>query len=63
MYAFFSFFFFFSFYKAAAKAAADTKEMDAQAGRASYVNKSLLNKPDPGAVAVASWLSAVAAAL
>ncbi|KAK3748817.1 hypothetical protein RRG08_065324 [Elysia crispata] len=49
--------------EAAAKAAADTKEMDAQAGRASYVNKSLLNKPDPGAVAVASWLSAVAAAL
>ncbi|GFN97061.1 bifunctional ATP-dependent dihydroxyacetone kinase/fad-amp lyase (cyclizing) [Plakobranchus ocellatus] len=45
---------------AATKAAADTVHMDAQAGRASYVNKSLLNKPDPGAVAVASWLSAVA---
>ncbi|GFR80030.1 bifunctional ATP-dependent dihydroxyacetone kinase/FAD-AMP lyase (Cyclizing) [Elysia marginata] len=49
--------------EAATKAAADTKDMDAQAGRASYVNKSLLNKPDPGAVAVASWLAAVVSVL
>ncbi|RUS81363.1 hypothetical protein EGW08_010861 [Elysia chlorotica] len=44
--------------EAATKAAAATKDMDAQAGRASYVNKSLLDKPDPGALAVASWMTA-----
>ncbi|KAH9509125.1 hypothetical protein Btru_049123 [Bulinus truncatus] len=46
--------------EAAKIASEQTIKMDAQAGRASYVNKSLLTKPDPGAVAVAAWLNAVA---
>ncbi|XP_035824805.1 triokinase/FMN cyclase isoform X2 [Aplysia californica] len=53
--------------KVAAKAseamAQSTAGMDAQAGRASYVNKELLTKPDPGAVAVAMWMTAIADAL
>ncbi|BFZ07456.1 hypothetical protein BsWGS_10495 [Bradybaena similaris] len=44
--------------EAARRAALDTANMDAQAGRASYVNKSLLTKPDPGAVALAGWFKA-----
>ena len=32
--------------------------MSAKAGRASYVSKEQLTKPDPGAVAVAIWLKA-----
>lgn len=45
------------------RVALDTSKMDAQAGRASYVNKSLLTKPDPGAVALAGWLKAVSEVL
>ena len=33
--------------------------MQAQAGRASYVSADLLTQPDPGAVAVATWMKAV----
>jgi len=54
-------------FKAAAKASEEaakrTSSMDAQAGRASYVNKEHLTKPDPGAMAVAAWMSAVAEAI
>ncbi|XP_059172562.1 triokinase/FMN cyclase-like [Physella acuta] len=49
--------------EAAREASEGTVSMDAQAGRASYVNKSLLTKPDPGAVAVATWMLAVAGTL
>ncbi|CAL1539418.1 unnamed protein product [Lymnaea stagnalis] len=49
--------------EAAQKASEDTVSMDAQAGRASYVNKTLLTKPDPGAVALSTWLKAIAESL
>uniref|UniRef100_A0A2C9M2E0 Triokinase/FMN cyclase n=1 Tax=Biomphalaria glabrata TaxID=6526 RepID=A0A2C9M2E0_BIOGL len=45
--------------EAAKLASEKTVSMNAQAGRASYVNKSLLTKPDPGAVAVSAWLNAI----
>ncbi|XP_072032070.1 triokinase/FMN cyclase-like [Amphiura filiformis] len=44
--------------KAASEAAEKTQTMDAKAGRASYVSKDLLTKPDPGATAVVIWLKA-----
>ena len=44
-------------------ASAATATMNAQAGRASYVNKEHLTKPDPGAMAVAAWMTAVADAV
>lgn len=45
---------------AAQEAAESTATMTAKAGRASYVCSSRVNKPDPGAVAVAIWMKAVA---
>ncbi|KAL8585787.1 hypothetical protein ACOMHN_037350 [Nucella lapillus] len=45
--------------QAAEQAAAATVTMQAQAGRASYVSADLLTQPDPGAVAVATWMKAV----
>ncbi|XP_022107509.1 triokinase/FMN cyclase-like [Acanthaster planci] len=48
----------------ASRAAAEaTAAMDAKAGRASYVSKDRLTRPDPGAMAVAIWMTAVASAL
>jgi len=44
---------------AAAKGAHDTIEMVAKAGRASYVPSHLVNKPDPGAVAVSIIFAAI----
>lgn len=41
---------------ATSKAVAATANMKAQAGRASYVNPSLLKNPDPGARAVEVWM-------
>ncbi|GBG69313.1 hypothetical protein CBR_g4012 [Chara braunii] len=50
--------------KAARFGAESTKHMDAQAGRASYVNKAVSQgQPDPGAMAVAAWLKAAATAV
>ena len=49
--------------QAAAEGAAETVSMTARAGRASYVNTSLLVNPDPGAQAVALWMEAIHAAL
>nr|XP_020021179.1 triokinase/FMN cyclase isoform X3 [Castor canadensis] len=47
-----------------AKAAAEaTKNMEAGAGRASYISSAQLDQPDPGAVAAASILSAILEAL
>ncbi|KAM8939183.1 triokinase/FMN cyclase [Pelodytes ibericus] len=43
----------------AAEAAEDTRNMTAGAGRASYIGSSSLDRPDPGAVAVAAILKAV----
>ena len=37
--------------------------MEAKAGRASYVNRSQLTHPDPGAHAVAVWMEAIYNAL
>jgi triose/dihydroxyacetone kinase / FAD-AMP lyase (cyclizing) len=49
---------------AAAAGAAATAEMVPRAGRASYVPfETVRGSPDPGAVAVATWMGAVAAAL
>ena len=48
-----------SVFQAAEKAAEATTKMAAQAGRASYVSSDLLTQPDPGAVAVATWMKAV----
>ncbi|XP_023931486.1 triokinase/FMN cyclase-like isoform X2 [Lingula anatina] len=45
--------------KAAEQAAADTANMTARAGRASYVSKDLQTQPDAGAVAVSVWLKAI----
>jgi dihydroxyacetone kinase len=47
--------------KAAKDGAEETRNMTANAGRASYVNKDKLkeqNVPDPGALAVAAWIGA-----
>lgn len=50
--------------KAAKTGAMDTKNMRARAGRSSYVNPEVLkDTPDPGAVAAATWLQAVADSL
>ncbi len=48
---------------AAAEGAAATAHMEPRHGRASYVGKRALGNPDGGAVAVATWLGAVADAL
>lgn len=48
---------------AADDAAEKTARMQALAGRASYVNQDRISRPDPGAVAVAIWVKAVAAQL
>ena len=45
--------------QAAETAAEATTKMPAQAGRASYVSPDLLTQPDPGAVAVVTWMKAV----
>ncbi|NWV10063.1 TKFC cyclase, partial [Ptilonorhynchus violaceus] len=45
--------------KSAEAAAEATKHMEAGAGRASYIRSSRLERPDPGAVAVAAVLGAV----
>lgn len=42
----------------AEKSATETSLMTAKAGRASYVDKTRLKRPDPGAQAVALWLRA-----
>ncbi|XP_076464113.1 triokinase/FMN cyclase-like [Babylonia areolata] len=44
--------------EAAEKTAEHTANMKAQAGRASYVSADLINQPDPGAIAVATWMKA-----
>ncbi|XP_062614751.1 triokinase/FMN cyclase-like [Saccostrea cucullata] len=44
---------------AAEKAAQDTAQMKAKAGRASYVSAERLKSPDPGAVSVTYWMRAV----
>ena len=47
--------------KAAKDGAEETRNMTANAGRASYVNKDKLKEqkvPDPGALAVAAWIGA-----
>ena len=36
--------------------------MTANVGRASYVNTAHITRPDPGAVAVAQWMKAIAQA-
>jgi dihydroxyacetone kinase len=47
--------------QAAEAGAEETKRMAAAAGRSSYVpEEALRGQPDPGAVAVARWLRAVA---
>jgi dihydroxyacetone kinase len=47
--------------KAAANGAEDTKSMKANAGRSSYVNQDVLKEtPDPGAIAAATWIQAIA---
>lgn len=46
--------------RAAEEAAVKTASMQPKAGRASYVCESRINKPDPGAVAVAIWIKAAA---
>ncbi|XP_033096561.1 triokinase/FMN cyclase-like [Anneissia japonica] len=46
--------------KAAEEMAEKTKNMVARAGRASYVSSEKVTNPDPGAVAVAVWVRAVA---
>ena len=47
--------------KAAVQGTEDTRQMTAAAGRSSYVpSASLKGVPDPGARAVALWLSSVA---
>ncbi|KAM4617884.1 triokinase/FMN cyclase isoform 1-T4 [Discoglossus pictus] len=45
--------------QSAAVAAEDTRHMIAGAGRASYIGSSSLNRPDPGAMAVAAILKAI----
>ncbi|XP_016055972.1 PREDICTED: triokinase/FMN cyclase isoform X1 [Miniopterus natalensis] len=45
--------------KSAEAAAQDTKNMDAGAGRASYISSAKLDQPDPGAVAAAAILRAI----
>jgi dihydroxyacetone kinase len=46
---------------AATQGAANTRGMAAAAGRSSYVNADVLRDvPDPGAVAVAGWMEALA---
>ncbi|XP_072040397.1 triokinase/FMN cyclase-like [Amphiura filiformis] len=45
--------------QAAENTATMTKDMEAHAGRASYVNRALITLPDPGAQAVAIWLRAI----
>ncbi|XP_030472370.1 putative 3,4-dihydroxy-2-butanone kinase [Syzygium oleosum] len=50
--------------EAALAGAESTKEMQAQAGRASYISEANLRSvPDPGAMAVASWYRAAALAV
>ena len=50
--------------KAAKNGADDTKSMTAKAGRSSYVNPEVLKEtPDPGAIAAATWIQAIADAL
>ncbi|XP_041354639.1 triokinase/FMN cyclase-like isoform X2 [Gigantopelta aegis] len=44
---------------AADKSAQDTVAMTAHAGRASYVGKDRLTKPDAGAIAVVTWMKAI----
>ena len=46
-------------FQAAVTGAAATVNMNARAGRASYVHPSQLVQPDPGARAVAIWLKAI----
>ena len=47
--------------KAAVNGAEDTKNMKANAGRSSYVNQDVLKEtPDPGAIAAATWVQAIA---
>lgn len=49
---------------AAVEAANKTKEMNARAGRSAYVPQSIAQGiDDPGALAVASWMGAIEAAL
>lgn len=49
---------------AAIAGAESTKQMEAQAGRSTYVNADILTSvPDPGAMAAASWYQAAALAL
>lgn len=45
--------------EAAEKTTESTKNMQAKAGRASYVSRDLLTKPDPGAVGTTLWLRAI----
>lgn len=45
--------------EAAEKTTESTKNMQAKAGRASYVSSDLLTKPDPGAVGTTLWLRAI----
>lgn len=47
------------FPQSAEAAAQDTKNMDAGAGRASYISSAKLDQPDPGAVAAAAILRAI----
>ena len=45
--------------QAAQAGALATTEMEARAGRASYVHSSQLTQPDPGAHAVGIWMEAI----
>ncbi|XP_077864030.1 triokinase/FMN cyclase-like [Saccoglossus kowalevskii] len=45
--------------RAAEESAEATAKMEAKAGRASYVSQDKLTKPDPGATAVAIWMTAI----
>lgn len=49
--------------KAAEDGAQATALMQARAGRSSYVSAEHLKNPDPGAVAVATWMKAAYDAL
>lgn len=51
--------FYRTLFQAAENGAVATTEMEARAGRASYVNRSQLTQPDPGAHAVGVWLAAI----
>lgn len=50
--------------EAASSGAESTKDMQAQAGRSSYISQEILSTvPDPGAMAVAAWYRAAALAV